>query len=146
MHGPYDVARYETSGVPLTQALPTLKGLVEAKLHCSGLSCTQKLEGSAWGHVPQGNVFFFISWHERLFLGPNITTNFCFSPGLVTDTLCMSARMEISVHRWFQAPGEPHERTTHASQSEFCLVFNLNIFQATPAENVWPPHSKSAHS
>ena len=58
MHGPYDVARYETSGVPLTQALPTLKGLVEAKLHCSGLSRTQKLEGSAWGHVPQGNVFF----------------------------------------------------------------------------------------
>ena len=36
----------------------------------------------------------------------------------------------------------PHEGATHASQSEFCLVFSLIVFLATPAENVWPPCSK----
>ena len=40
----------------------------------------------------------------------------------------------------------PCEGATHASQSEFCLVFSLIIFQATPAENVWPPRSKSVRS
>ena len=37
----------------------------------------------------------------------------------------MSKRMEISVHRRFQVPWEPHERATHAIQSEFWLVFSL---------------------
>ena len=27
---------------------------------------------------------------------------------------------------------------------EFCLVFSIIVFQASPAENVWPPRSKSA--
>ena len=40
----------------------------------------------------------------------------------------------------------PREGAMHASQSEFCLVFSLIAFQATPAENVWPPCSKSVHS
>jgi len=48
-----------------------------------------------------------------------------------------SARMEISVHQQFQDPGELCERATHTSRSEFCLVL---------AENIWPPHSKSARS
>ena len=48
--------------------------------------------------------------------------------------------------RWFQSPGEPHEGVTHASRSEFCLVVSLIVFRATPAENVWPPHSKSVRS
>ena len=43
-------------------------------------------------------------------------------------------------------PGEPREGATHASRSEFCLVFSLIVFQATPAENVWPPRSKSVRS
>ena len=58
----------------------------------------------------------------------------------------MSGHMEISVYWWFQVPGEPRERVTHASQSEFWLVFSLIIFLAMPAENVWPLCSKSAHS
>jgi len=51
--------------------------------------------------------------------------------------------MKISVHRWFQVPGEPCERATHASRS-----VSLILFQSTPAENVWPPRSNlwSAHS
>ena len=40
----------------------------------------------------------------------------------------------------------PCEGATHASQSEFCLVFSLIVFQATPAENVWPPRPKSVCS
>ena len=40
----------------------------------------------------------------------------------------------------------PHEGATHASRSEFCLVFSLFVFWATPVENVWPPLSKSVHS
>ena len=40
----------------------------------------------------------------------------------------------------------PREGATHASQSEFCLVFSLITFQATLAENVWPPCSKSVRS
>ena len=35
-------------------------------------------------------------------------------------------------------PRELHE--------EFCLEFSLTVFRATPAENVWPPRSKSVHS
>ena len=54
--------------------------------------------------------------------------------------------MEVGIHRQFQSPGEPCERATHASRSEFCLVFSLIVFQATPAENVWPPRSKSVRS
>ena len=40
-----------------------------------------------WGHAPPKNIFDFdvVRWLLRLFLGgPNITTNLCFSPGLVT--------------------------------------------------------------
>ena len=51
--------------------------------------------------------------------------------------------MEISVHR---VSREPVERATNASQSDFCLVFSLIIFQAMTAKSVWPPHSKSACS
>ena len=40
----------------------------------------------------------------------------------------------------------PREGATHASQSKFCLVFSLIVFQATLAENVWPPCSKSVCS
>ena len=56
------------------------------------------------------------------------------------------ACMEVSIHRRFQPPGELCEGATHANWSEFCLVFSLTVFQATPAENVWPPRSKSVHS
>ena len=41
------------------------------------------------------------------------------------------------------SPGELREGATYTSQSEICSVFNLNIFQVTPAENVWPLPSKS---
>ena len=51
--------------------------------------------------------------------------------------------MQCHGNKWFQAPGEPHEGATHASCPQFCLVFSLI---AMPAENVWPPHSKSACS
>ena len=53
---------------------------------------------------------------------------------------------KTSVHRQFHAPWKRHERATHASRLEFCLVFSLIVFQATPAENVLPPRSKSARS
>ena len=43
-------------------------------------------------------------------------------------------------------PGEPREGATHASRSEFCLVFSLIVFQAMLAENVWPSRSKSVRS
>ena len=46
----------------------------------------------------------------------------------------------------FNPPWERHEVATHASRLEYCLVFSLIVFQATPAENVWPPRSKSARS
>ena len=52
----------------------------------------------------------------------------------------------MHVHRQFQPPWERREGATHASRLEFCLVFSLIVFQATPAENVWPLHSKSARS
>ena len=81
---------------------------------------------------------------EAIFGAQNITTKFCFSPGL--EIYVTSARMEKSVHQRFQAPGEPREGVTHTSRSEFCLVFSLIVFQATLAENVWPSHSKSVHS
>ena len=54
--------------------------------------------------------------------------------------------MEISVHWQFQAPGKLHEGATRASWSEFCLVFSFIVFQSMPADNVWPPCSKSARS
>ena len=46
----------------------------------------------------------------------------------------------------FSPSWEWHEGATHTSQLEFCLVFSLIVIQATPAENLWPPRSKSAHS
>ena len=49
--------------------------------------------------------------------------------------------MEISVHRRFQAPEEPREGATCASRGTILLSLI-----ATPAENVWPSHSKSARS
>ena len=51
-----------------------------------------------------------------------------------------------SVHRQFQAPWKRREGATHASRLEFCIVFSLIVFQATPDENLWPSHSKSARS
>ena len=55
--------------------------------------------------------------------------------------------MEVSVHRGgFNLPGEPHEGATQGSRSEFCLVFSLIVFRATPVVNVWPPRSKSVRS
>ena len=58
-----------------------------------------------------------------------------------------SARMEIEVSiGGFNPPWERHEGATHASGLKFCLVFSLIVIQATPAENVWPPRSKSARS
>ena len=70
-----------------------------------------------------------LSWH-----GNKILIHFTF------------ACMEVSINRRFQFPGEPHEGATHASRSEFCLVFSLIVFRATPAEDVWPPRSKSVRS
>ena len=58
-----------------------------------------------------------------------------------------SARMEIEVSiGGFNPPWERHKGATHASRLKFCLVFSLIVIQATPAENVWPPRSKSARS
>ena len=55
--------------------------------------------------------------------------------------------MEIEVSiGGFNPPWERHEGATHARQLEFCLVFSLIVTQATLAENVWPPSSKSACS
>ena len=53
---------------------------------------------------------------------------------------------KIGVHRRFQAPWERREGATHTSRLEFCLVFSLIVFQATPAKNLWQRHSKSACS
>ena len=77
----------------------------------------------------------------------NITTNPCFSSGLVTD----SDSLHVWTHRdkcpsVISSPREPREKARHASQLEFCLVFSPIVFQASPAENVWPLRSKSAHS
>ena len=74
-----------------------------------------------------------------------ITTDICFSPGLVTG-FWFTSRLDPWTIGGFQKPRKPRERATHASKSEFCLVFGLIIFQATTAENVWPPGSKSARS
>ena len=81
-------------------------------------------------------------------LGQTITSNLCCSLGIVTVLLnhFTSARMEISVHWQFQGPGKLHEGATHASWSEFCLVFSFIVFQPMLADNVWPPCSKSARS
>ena len=70
-----------------------------------------------------------LSWHGNKFL-----IHFTF------------ACMEVSIHRQFQSPGESREEGTYASRSEFCLVFSLIVFRATPAENVWPPRSNSVCS
>ena len=81
-----------------------------------------------WG--PKHHYYLLLlSWH-----GNKILIHFTF------------ACMEVSIHRRFQSPGEPREGVTHASQSEFCLVFSLIIFRAMPAENVWPSCSKSVCS
>ena len=72
---------------------------------------------------------------EAIF-GPR-TANLCFSPGLLlADSLHVWMHGDIGVHQRFQAPGEPRERATHASRS-----VSLILFQSTPDENVWPPHS-----
>ena len=85
---------------------------------------------------------------EVIVWAQNISTNLCFSPGLVTGfgfTLRLDAWR--CVHGRFEVPREPCKRATHTSESEFCLVFSLIVFQATTAENVWrPPPEKSARS
>ena len=48
---------------------------------------------------------------------------------------------KTSVHRQFHAPWKRREGATHANRLEFCLVFSLIVFQATPAENLWPSRS-----
>ena len=52
------------------------------------------------------------------------------------------------VHWWFQDPRELHERATHVSWLDYCLVaiYSHIVFQATLAKNVRPLRSKSAHS
>ena len=98
-----------------------------------------------------------------------VPKHLCFSSGMVTgfwfsSMVCMHGdkcrvfssdvvlvggpwkKHWISVHWRFQTPWERREGVTHASQLEFCLLFILIVFQASSAENVWPPRSKSARS
>ena len=54
--------------------------------------------------------------------------------------------MEIDVRRYrrFQVYPENHVKKRHTPA--FALHLLLILFQAMPAKNVWPPHSKSACS
>ena len=105
--------------------------------------CSAEARG-VWGHAPPGNFFEFdaVGWLKLLWDPKHHYYNFCFSPGLDGNRILIHfARMEMSVHRRFQAPWERREGVTHASRLEFCLVFSLIVFQATPAENLWPSRS-----
>ena len=104
-----------------------------------------------WGHAPPPRKFFefnTVRWLLRLFWGPKhhyYLLLLCWHGNKILIHFTFAC-MEVSIHRRFQSPGEPREGATHPSRSEFCLLFSLIVFRATPVENVWPPRSKSVLS
>ena len=64
-----------------------------------------------WGHAPPGKFFEFdvVRWLLRLFGAQNITALIRHGNRILIHF--MSARMETSVHQWFQVPGELRECT-----------------------------------
>ena len=93
-------------------------------LHPSAYVCLYTEARGVWGHVPPGNFLNLKLW-DGYFGAQNITTNLCFSPGMVTGHFTPT-HMEISVHRQFQALREQHEGAMHASRLESLKVLSYS--------------------